>query len=144
MYDHDPLNSLADAIGAALHNDLPLQSREQIIDWKTKQTATKWYRPSRHDIEVYMFPQMWGSTALGYGGIGGAAMTTAYTVIVVYKDFFAVYFGTGGRLAYMIQRKNFKGLGADNFKEDMTNRSMVSISEHTKRYLNQEFKNDFS
>lgn len=53
----------------------------------------------------YSFPQTWGSTALGFGGIGGAAMTTAQTVVVftygapIGKA--AVYFG--GRFAYLVE-----------------------------------------
>ena len=48
---------------------------------------------------VVMFQQTWGSTALGYGGIGGAVMTPAYTVVVSYENHMRVYFG-GGRLVY--------------------------------------------
>ena len=53
-----------------------------------------------------MFVQTWGSTALGFGGIGGAAITSAY-VCVIESDLigqYAVYFG--GRLAYVIDRPN--------------------------------------
>lgn len=32
-------------------------------------------------IMAEMYPQLWGSTALGFGGIGGQAMTTAYTTV---------------------------------------------------------------
>ncbi len=140
MFDHDPLNALADAIGAAINKDLPLQSREQIIDWETKQTATKWHRPSRHDIEVVMFPQMWGSTALGYGGIGGAAMTTAYTVIITCGDTHAVYFGSGGRLAYMIKNEQFSSHGLANWKTHLKEQRMASISEAGRCYT---LKDDF-
>jgi hypothetical protein len=53
-----------------------------------------------------MFPQTWGSTALGFGGVGGQAITTAYVVIVKSNltGEWAVYFG--GRLAYVIARPN--------------------------------------
>jgi hypothetical protein len=51
------------------------------------------------DLSVYAFPQMWGSTALGHGGIGGRVMTTAQTWVVFSPDKEAlVYFGD--RLAY--------------------------------------------
>lgn len=59
-------------------------------------------RPYVDEMDVHMFPQTWGSTALGFGGIGGAAMTTAYTVIVRGpQGDYAVYFS--GRLAYHIE-----------------------------------------
>jgi hypothetical protein len=72
---------------------------------------------------AYMFPQTWGSTALGFGGIGGAAMTTAYTIIVQndQTDQYAVYFG--GRHAYSVDRPNGK------FFDDVTSQRMKSVSE---------------
>lgn len=139
MNHSDPLNTLVDAIGAAIHKDLPLQSREQIIDWKTKQTAIKWERPSRHDIEVDMFLQLWGSTALGYGGIGGAAMTSAYTVVIHCNDAWAVYFG-GGCLAYMIEKYQFSENGWNNFLHDQRRHEMAAVSQYSKRYT---LKDDF-
>lgn len=33
--------------------------------------------------ELHMFPQVWGDTSLGFGGIGGQAITSAYTTIVI-------------------------------------------------------------
>jgi hypothetical protein len=50
---------------------------------------------------VYVFPQGWGSTALGFGGIGGQMCTTAHTVVVVDDGYdrpqarALVYFGSG-------------------------------------------------
>lgn len=60
-------------------------------------------RPTPQTCEVIMFRQVWGSTALGYGGVGGQAMTNADTVIVIsdLTGHAAVYFG-GGRLAYIV------------------------------------------
>jgi hypothetical protein len=69
-------------------------------------------RPTSNECDVFMFPQMWSSTALGYGGIGGQAMTSAFTVVVACPRTHtaAVYFGTGGRLAYLVDtRKNTDG-----------------------------------
>lgn len=50
------------------------------------------------DIEWYAFPQVWGSTALGFGGMGGQMITTAQTFIVIGDSEAYVYFG--GRYAY--------------------------------------------
>lgn len=73
-----------------------------------------------YDLTVYsLFPQTWGSTALGFGSIGGQAITSAY-VCVIESDLvggFAVYFG--GRLAYVINRPNQK------FVEDVARHRMV-------------------
>lgn len=46
---------------------------------------------------VYSWVQSWGSTALGFGGMGGSAITQALTVVVI-TDQAHVYFG--GRHAY--------------------------------------------
>lgn len=50
---------------------------------------------------MYVFPQVWGSTALGFGGVGGQMMTTANTYVFIDKyseQNCFVYFG--GRFAY--------------------------------------------
>lgn len=58
------------------------------------------------ELDVYMFPQTWGSTTLGFGGIGGQAFTRAYTVVVEDLDanIYSVFFGE--RLAYTVQNPN--------------------------------------
>jgi hypothetical protein len=75
---------------------------------------------SFYDLTLYsMFPQTWGSTALGFGGIGGQAVTSAY-VCVIQSNLvggYAVYFS--GRFAYMIDRPNEK------FIEDIERHRMV-------------------
>jgi hypothetical protein len=77
-------------------------------------------RHSFYDLTVCaMFPQTWGSTALGFGGIGGQAITSAYVCIIESNLLgqFAVYFG--GRFAYVIERPN------DKFWEDRSSQRMV-------------------
>ena len=73
-----------------------------------------------YDLTLHnMFPQTWSSTALGFGGIGGQAITSAY-VCVIQSNLvggYAVYFG--GRFAYMIDRPNEK------FIEDIQRHRMV-------------------
>lgn len=74
-------------------------------------------RPFEHEISVVaMFPQMWGSTALGFGGIGGAAMTTAYTIVLQTSSQIAVYFG--GRFAYVLRRSEVGQLFYDDIAKD--------------------------
>lgn len=55
----------------------------------------------RWNYTWYAFPQTWGSTALGFGGIGGCAMTTAQTYVVTVQGRVLVYFGP--RFAYEIK-----------------------------------------
>ena len=56
-------------------------------------------RPQIDDFDVYLFEQTWGSTALGFGGIGGQAMTSARTYVFIPQDIEKqmchVYFGSG-------------------------------------------------
>ena len=75
---------------------------------------------SFYDLTVHsMFPQTWSSTALGFGGIGGQAFTSAYVCVIESNlvGQYAVYFG--GRLAYVIERPNEK------FVEDIARQRMV-------------------
>jgi hypothetical protein len=70
-------------------------------------TVEKSRKHSLYDLTVYsMFPQTWSSTALGFGGIGGQAISSAYVCIIESNlvGGYAVYFG--GRLAYVIDRPN--------------------------------------
>lgn len=101
MQHESPFTALAEAVGAACYRDLP-DIRYETKDYKTQQMVKRSRRPLiGGDVEVSMFEETWGSTALGYGGIGGSAMTNAYTVIVTCYPYHCVYFGCG-RLAYRI------------------------------------------
>lgn len=80
------------------------------------------YRPTLEDFEIHIFEQVWGSTALGFGGIGGQAMTAANTWVFVpisceQKCF--VYFG--GRFAYKVD-------GNDKFKKDLLAKRMSAVA----------------
>lgn len=60
-------------------------------------------KPTVDDFEIHIFEQTWGSTALGFSGIGGQAMTTANTYVFiplfVHQNCF-VYFGA--KFAYAV------------------------------------------
>ena len=79
---------------------------------------TRSYTP--YDIVVYaMFPQTWGDTSLGFGGIAGQAVTTAYTTILEVDNTMLVFFG--GRFAYSVKRPN------QSFHEDVAKRVMRPV-----------------
>ena len=81
-------------------------------------------RPTIRDIQIYnIFPQTWGSTALGHGGMGGASVTTAYTIVLECYSTgeFLVYFG--GQMCYKVSRQS---KNIDLFVEDCKNRCLVS------------------
>lgn len=73
----------------------------------------------------FAFPQTWGSTALGFGGIGGAAMTTAQTYVVLANGSVFVYFGS--RFAYEI--KNYLRW---KLEEYLGKRNFPSVSDYKK------------
>lgn len=144
----ESLSSLHSALAQAILQDLPdihytdrnwakwstLSKDEQASAIKNPDDYPELYlkkvrRPRDDETEVYMFPQTWGSTALGYGGIGGSAMTTAYTVVISSGRSYCVYFGPG-RLAYKvdISRAN------PAFFNDLKNHTMASVSEAKGKY----------
>lgn len=69
-------------------------------------------------VEVYVFPQTWASSALGFHRMGFQAITTAYTVIIT-VDVRKAYVYFNGELAYVIENVNekfFKDLKEWNLK----------------------------
>lgn len=91
-------------------------------------------RPDISEIQVTaMFPQMWGSTALGFGGIGGAAMTSAYTVVVTGpSNQVAVYWA--GQHAYTIDMNAISEQQRADFTADLNKNWTVSLNDADTRY----------
>jgi hypothetical protein len=88
-----------DAYGAAKQKD-PNVNR---FDYKVKRTR---YLNQDEVLVAAMFAQTWASTALGFGGVGGAAITSAYSIVIEYENTYYVYFG--GRFAYKLKDPNQK------------------------------------
>lgn len=95
----------------SIEEDLPFR-----LDYKKDQ------RPTVDDFEMYVFEQIWGSTALGFSGVGGQAITSARTYVFVpigcNQNCF-VYFA--GRFAYTAKY-------SDVFMEDVSKCNMASVS----------------
>ena len=78
-------------------------------------------------IDVFVFIQTWGNTSLGFGGIGGDAITNAWTHVVQTCDGkFHVFFN--GAHAYSVENPT------ETFKKDLKNNCMKSIVEANKIY----------
>ena len=79
-------------------------------------------RKKIEEFYIYDFDQTWASTALGFGGVGGSAMTRArtYVLIPMYEEKAYVYFG--GSFAYEC------GIN-DRFWDDIRNCRMASVME---------------
>lgn len=90
-----------------MRSDLPCLPLIQERFWnevkEEKEYAKQKYYP---EFELRMFSQTWGSTSLGFGGIGGQAMTMAYTTVIydVNTGWCGVFFGE--RLAYKLHNPN--------------------------------------
>lgn len=128
----NPIPSLASAFYQALIKDLPDVEYRAWTPALKKQgvrpehAPLKKRRPHDDDVEVYHFPQTWGSTALGLGGVGGSTMTSAYTTVVVSGRSAAVYFA--GRHAYTIPETT------QRFRDDIYEHNMAAKYD-TGRYL---------
>ena len=128
------LNDLHNALAHAVYEGFPKIEYED-RDWEhyriTKEdrriTKTRNHREEDFSVEA-MFPQTWASTALGFGGLGGAAMTTAYTIILKsdYGLGYCVYFQ--GRFAYRIDQPN------DRFFQDINNKQMACVKDAENYY----------
>jgi hypothetical protein len=76
------------------------------------------------DFWVYaMFPQSWGSTALGQAWPGGASTTTAYTIVLecLSTQEYLVYFG--GVFCYKVSRRS---QNLELFRQDLSQRNLAS------------------
>ncbi len=62
----------------------------------------------KHYLQIFSWPQIWGSTACGFGGIGGAAMTTAQTVVVKCMGLDVALVYHHNKFAYAIEEPNEK------------------------------------
>lgn len=121
-YGH-PVTSMAESFYSALKTDLP------DINYKHRSSGSdeeeiRGRRPREDELAVIQFDQTWGSTALGFGGIGGASITTAPTTIVHTISQYAVYFA--GKHAYTIEDPNRA------FFDDVQYRDMVSVAQKGK------------
>ena len=141
----DPFTQLHEALAAATHRDLPdieyetrdwIEYRNTGKDVRIKKTR----RPMADEVMVTMFLEMWGSTALGYGGMGGSAMTNAYTVIVSMYNDYVVYFGCG-RLAYKFNITEIEREQREWLMDCIAKRQMPSVYEFNQKMNIQENEN---
>lgn len=86
-----------------------------------------------YDMEVYVFPQVWPTTAGGFaepGTVAGQAFTRQYTTVLFCGDFAMVSFGD--RPAYMVSKPT------KAFMEDFKAMNMKSKAESEKAYTEEQ------
>lgn len=142
-----PLDSLATSLHHAVIVGLPNEQHIRVDHEKTDAyraehgrapdspiTRTIEYRPSQYSCKVdAMFMQTWGSTSLGFGGLGGAAMTDAYTVVLAGpRGHLVVYWG--GSLGYTVNPEAVTPKQLKAFRDDLAKSRTVSQSEAVNRY----------
>jgi hypothetical protein len=131
---------MIDEYAASAHSALllDLSSVEEPLystfNGKREQRGTRPRRPYPNELEIYSFPQQWPSSALGFGGIGGQAFTTATTVVVLCHDEACVYFG--GRFAYKVVGCRRQEV----FQNDLRRHAMAAVMESLSRYEKKEVR----
>lgn len=147
----NPITALSEALGAAIYRDLPefvynerdwpewnklsKEQKDEAVNSGTVPLKSISRRPYTTEVDVIMFNQTWGSTALGYDGIGGSAISDAYTVVVEFLGIYCVYFGCG-RLAYKINPKMLTNESYKQFAIDLDSRNLPGKYERGMRYKN--------
>lgn len=125
----NPVSDLSRCLAHAMYQGFP-EIQYQDRDWSSPDRSARVEKTRQHaerDLEVVaMFPQIWSSTALGFGGLGGQAITTAYTVVVKSNHDlgYCVYFGA--RFAYRVARP------LPTFFADVQSGRLATVKDHKK------------
>lgn len=95
----------------------------ELLEYKSKnilkQIDNEKYKKLNLVADVFL--QTWASTALGFGGIGGQAISEAYTTVFgdVLKNVYIIFFGN--ELAYIVENPTEK------FFTDLKFRMLASV-----------------
>ena len=73
------------------------------------------------EFEIYIFDQVWPSTALGFGGFGGSAMTRATTYVLVPQGEECAYVYFGDEFAYKVDKMT------EAFKKDLDGHALDDV-----------------
>lgn len=95
----------------------------ELLEYRTKnilkQIDNEKYKKLNLVADVFL--QTWSSTALGFGGVGGQAISEAYTTVFgdVLKNVYVIFFGN--ELAYIVKNPTEK------FFADLKFRMLASV-----------------
>ena len=114
---------------------LIVKQNKKIVDILKEHFSSKGYKNITIDLDVEVFPQLWGSTCTGFDvcqdgspAIGGCAMTKAYTC-VFHEPISNTYFVfVDGRICYQVDNATTK------FLKDLKNRSLEPLSKANEVY----------
>lgn len=114
---------------------LIVKQNKKIVDILKEHFSSKGYKNITIDLDVEVFPQLWGSTCTGFDvckdgspAIGGCAMTKAYTC-VFHEPISNTYFVfVDGRICYQVDNATPK------FLKDLKNRNLEPLSKANEVY----------
>lgn len=86
---------------STLFHCLPAASLPKLNDMLDNNVFGMNARSIWNDVDMHVVQQTWGNTACGWGGIGGQAFTTTYTVVFENSTLQTVAVYYNGRLAYL-------------------------------------------
>lgn len=118
---------------SVLHKELTLAEQGKTRQPNAAQVRSDPCRPRVEDVEVQLFLQTWGSTALGYGEKGSASTTSAYTVIVSTCAEACIYFGEGV-LAYQLKYAAMTLAHFELWREDLGRCTLACRAKAPERY----------
>lgn len=126
----NPIETLAFAVTSACVKDLMDVEYKYVDPRDRTHEETRTRRPRTEELrKVELFQQTFGSTALGFGGMGCASITTADVAVVKGPmGDVCVYFSN--RFAYRINSPN------EQFFEDMKNHHMAYCDKASEQYEN--------
>lgn len=102
----------------------------ELLEYKSKDILKKINNEKYKNVNLRadVFLQTWSSTALGFNGIGGQAISEAYTTVFgdILENVYVIFFGN--ELAYIVENPTEK------FFTDLKLRDMASVSKSKSIY----------
>lgn len=93
-----------------------IEHHNQLADYYTSVVPFEgdWFRSdflrTWSDVNLHVVNQTWGSTSCGWGGMGGAAISSKYNIILEHTREKLLFVYWDGQLAYILDNKD------DNYK----------------------------
>lgn len=99
-----------------------IESQQHIMHDALERAQLLYPHVTFEGLDIHSWPQLWSSTSCGFGGISGAAMTTAQTTVVFTAGGRDVLVYHAGRFAYHVKRVS------DHFMQDMQRHCLLGAA----------------
>ncbi len=94
-----------DITAAIVHHTNLINYYSSVVKTEPNFRESNLYR-TWSEVNLHVVDQMWGSTACGWGGMGGSAMTSKHNVILEHPREKILFVYWDGRLAYILDNKD--------------------------------------